>query len=253
MKPNHFLGRGASKPRTPSRSSVTLGYFGELVGLGSEVLGLGFEVLRLGFEVSGLGLEVLGLGFPPLNPVTDHPAQNLGGQPQNPEAQPPFRPSLAKTLHPKGGFPRGSLWDPFGESAAGLRCFGSGLRGCGSGLQGFDIGLRCFEIGPRRFPAKGPEGPLGPQEPQRAPWPPKGPKGPLGPPRGPKGPLAPKGPEGPLGPQGARRAPWALGPWGVGGGWGSYSATGVQTRGSARGDQARASRNTVVPCTVEGN
>jgi hypothetical protein len=174
--------------------------------------------LRLGFEVSGLGLEVLGLGFPPLNPVTDHPAQNLGGQPQNPEAQPPFRPSLAKTLHPKGGFPRGSLWDPFGESAAGLRCFGSGLRGCGSGLQGFDIGLRCFEIGPRRFPAKGPEGPLGP---------PRAPKGPLAPQGARRAPWPPKGPEGPLGPQGARRAPWLprgpkgpVGPWALGGGWG---------------------------------
>ena len=39
-KPNHLPGRGASKPRTPSpaESFVILGYFGELVGLGSEDL-----------------------------------------------------------------------------------------------------------------------------------------------------------------------------------------------------------------------
>ena len=37
----------------------------------------------------------------PVDPLADPPAQNLGGQPSNREAQTPFRPGLAKTTYPK--------------------------------------------------------------------------------------------------------------------------------------------------------
>ena len=79
---------------------------------------------------------------PPLDPLADTPAQNLGGQPQNHEAQPLSRPRRLKTSNlTQVPCHFGLLW---GACGSGLRGFGFGLRGFASGLRGFGSGPRGF-------------------------------------------------------------------------------------------------------------
>ena len=78
----------------------------------------------------------------------DSPAQNLGGQPQNHEAQTPSRPSLAKTSHPKRGGPPeghfGLLWETW---CLGFEILGLGFEVLGLGFEVLGLGSAVLGLG----------------------------------------------------------------------------------------------------------
>ena len=105
---------------------------------------------------------------PPLDTFVDPLAQNLGGQPQNHEAQPPSRPSLAKTSHPKGGVsPEGHFGTHLGNLCLGFGLGGLGFEVWGLAFSVLELGFGVGGLGfgnfsPRRACASKDPAPCGP-------------------------------------------------------------------------------------------
>ena len=107
---------------------------------------------------STLGSECLersqgegGLPPPPTpssaGPLKRPSRQSLGRQLRNFEAEAPFQPEPAKASYPKGGLPRGSLWDHLAHFGFGLEVLELGFEVLWLGFKVLEPGFEASEPG----------------------------------------------------------------------------------------------------------